>query len=297
MIWDSTWNSGTSYSINDVVQFGGSSYISLANLNQGNTPSPSSTKWALVSASVQPAPPVRASTYRGAYVSGHPTTERRSHRSGSTYVALVANSGIDPAANSAAGTNGVGTTWALMAQRSHGATGATGATGANGATGATGPSGADGANGAAGATGATVRLASTGSPPLGPPAPPTTWTMRCSTTVRPTSRCRVPTPATSLTPPPRTGRCWRNKAPPAQPDRQVRTELRVQPARPVQPDRAVQTERTEPRARRVQLARLARPQLAVRPLVLRRHLQPERRRVLQRFVLRLAAGLQHRRRA
>ena len=75
---------------------------------------------------------------------------------GSTYVALVTNSGIDPATNSAAGTNGVGTVWALMAQLgATGSTGATGVAGPNGATGATGPSGADGVNGAAGATGAT----------------------------------------------------------------------------------------------------------------------------------------------
>ena len=66
---------------------------------------------------------------------------------------------------------------------------------------------------------------------------------------------RVPTPATSRTPRPPSGRCWRNKAPLAQPEPRVRMEKpRVQPARPVPPDRAVQTESTEPRARRVQRA-------------------------------------------
>ena len=85
---------------------------------------------------------------------------------GSTYVALVTNSEIDPATNSAAGTNGVGTVWALMAQlgatarpglpewlterrdrrnrtercrRSEGAAGATGATGATASTGGCSP--------------------------------------------------------------------------------------------------------------------------------------------------------------
>ena len=154
MVWDSTWNSSTSYSINQVVQFGGSSYISLANLNQGNTPSPSSTKWALVSASGATGATGTSFNFRGAY-SGSTTYNANDvvTEAGSTYVAIIANSGIDPATNSAAGTNGVGTTWALMAQL--GASGATGTPGAPGATGATGTPGTDGTNGVTGATGAT----------------------------------------------------------------------------------------------------------------------------------------------
>ena len=81
MVWDSTWNSGTSYSINQVVQFGGSSYISLANLNQGNTPSPSSTKWALVSASGATGATGTSFTFRGAYCRIHNLQhERRGYR-------------------------------------------------------------------------------------------------------------------------------------------------------------------------------------------------------------------------
>ena len=159
--------------------------------------------------------------------------------------------------------------WSLLAQQ--GATGATGAAGSNGAAVPV----AEVQRDRAVQTESTelrvqlappVRLASTGSLLLGPPVPPITSTTRCSTTVRPTSRCRVPTPATSQTLQPPFGRCWRNKAPLAQPEPRVRTE-RVQPARPVltaqpvPPDRAVQTESTELRVQRA--LRCDWPQLAV----------------------------------
>jgi Collagen triple helix repeat (20 copies) len=76
---------------------------------------------------------------------------------GTSYIALAANQGIDPATD----VSGSGGTWAVLAQK--GATGATGSAGAvgpqgpigiTGAVGAVGPAGPTGALGATGATGA-----------------------------------------------------------------------------------------------------------------------------------------------
>jgi len=70
--------------------------------------------------------------------------------SGSSYIALLANTGVDPALD----VSGSGGHWAVLAnQGATGATGLTGATGPQGPTGAQGPTGDTGATGAAGATG------------------------------------------------------------------------------------------------------------------------------------------------
>lgn len=79
---------------------------------------------------------------------------------GSSYVALLANTAIDPATDA----NASGGHWALIAAA--GAKGVTGAPGAIGATGATGPQGPAGATGAAGTTGATGPAGPAG--PAGP---------------------------------------------------------------------------------------------------------------------------------
>jgi Collagen triple helix repeat (20 copies) len=78
---------------------------------------------------------------------------------GSSYIALVGNTGIDPATD----VSGSGGNWAVLAaQGAAGATGLPGAQGSTGATGATGPQGITGATGAAGAAGATGSTGATG---------------------------------------------------------------------------------------------------------------------------------------
>jgi hypothetical protein len=76
---------------------------------------------------------------------------------GSSYVALMANTGVDPA-NDVSGSGGH---WAVMA-----AAGAKGATGALGSQGPAGPAGPQGSPGTSGATGAPGPIGPTG--PLGP---------------------------------------------------------------------------------------------------------------------------------
>ncbi len=82
---------------------------------------------------------------------------------GSSFVALIANTAVDP-------TNDVsvsGNHWALIAAA--GVKGTTGATGATGATGSQGPAGTNGATGATGATGTTGPVGPMG--PAGPQGP------------------------------------------------------------------------------------------------------------------------------
>ena len=89
----------------------------------------------------------------GAWSSGTPYAVGAAvSENGSSYIAVVSNTSIDPATNVGGGT--VGTTWALLAKIGNtGPQGAIGATGATGATGDTGPTGATGATGATGPTG------------------------------------------------------------------------------------------------------------------------------------------------
>ncbi len=46
--WKGTWSNATTYALGDVVQFAGSSYISLTDGNTGNSPATSPASWALI---------------------------------------------------------------------------------------------------------------------------------------------------------------------------------------------------------------------------------------------------------
>ncbi len=188
------WNTFVSYAAGDSVSLNGSSYIALQ-ANNGVNPATDvaglGTNWALLAAQgpigltgatgpqgpqgltgatgpqgltgptgpqgpVGPqGPPV---TFRGAwgstatYMVGDSVSE-----SGSSYVALAANSNIDPAADVA----GSGTNWALLAAQ--GVIGPQGPAGPQGATGLTGATGATGAQGPAGGV-ANIAAATTGQP-------------------------------------------------------------------------------------------------------------------------------------
>ena len=48
LVWSGTWNNSTQYALNDAVGYNGSTYISLAANNTGNTPGNAPTEWSLV---------------------------------------------------------------------------------------------------------------------------------------------------------------------------------------------------------------------------------------------------------
>jgi Collagen triple helix repeat (20 copies) len=159
--------SSTNYALHDAVSFNGSTYVSLVAGNVGNTPSLSSGQWAVLAAqgvagpagaagSSGPAgatgpagadgavgpqgPPV---SFLGGWLEGtsYPVGSAVSF-GGSSYIALVANSGRQPDVSP--------TFWGVLAQA-----GAQGPMGATGATGLQGPTGFPGPQGPAGSTGAT----------------------------------------------------------------------------------------------------------------------------------------------
>ncbi len=180
------YNSATNYGLNDGVVYGGSTYISLAASNAGNSPDVSPMQWSLLAAQGSPGVagaagsngtngaagatgatgpqgvqgPAGAAgangsaglTYQGAWLSSanYALNDAVTYN-GSSYLSLVAgNHGNAPAAGSVS--------WALLAQMgSAGAAGMAGPAGATGAQGAQGPAGAQGATGASGAAGINFR--------------------------------------------------------------------------------------------------------------------------------------------
>ncbi len=175
-----TYSSIVNYGLDDGVVFGGSTYISLANGNVGNTPGASPSFWSVLAAAGMPgaAGPAGANgsngatgasgpagpqgvqgvagtagangapglVFQGAYSStaNYALNDAVTY-SGSSWLSLVGgNHGNLPGASPAA--------WAVLAQA--GAVGATGATGAAGAAGTVGPQGPAGTQGPVGATGA-----------------------------------------------------------------------------------------------------------------------------------------------
>ena len=173
------YSSSTNYSLHDAVSWQGSTYISLASANNGNTPDQSPTWWALLAAQ-GPAGPTGAAgptgsqgpagangatgatgpqgppiTFNGPWStsSSYALGDAVSY-GGSAYIALQANSGREPDLSPQY--------WGLLA-----AAGAPGATGATGPQGLQGPTGYAGAPGPAGATGATGPAGATGA--TGPP--------------------------------------------------------------------------------------------------------------------------------
>lgn len=176
------YSSATNYGLDDGVVFDGSTYISLATKNAGNTPGASPSYWALLAAQgatgaagtagtngsngaagatgaagpqgIQgPAGAAGANgaaglTYQGSWASSanYALNDAVTYN-GSSYLSRVAgNHGNAPDVSSSS--------WALLAQMGSagavGAAGPAGAQGANGAQGTQGPAGAQGATGAAG---------------------------------------------------------------------------------------------------------------------------------------------------
>ena len=170
--------SGTNYGVADAVSFGGSTYVSLVAGNHGNTPGLSPTYWAVLAAqgvagAVGPqglqgaagatgtagvagpagpqGPPV---AFAGGWLIGtaYPVGTAVSY-GGSSYVAIVANTGRQPDVSPIY--------WGVLAQAgAAGPTGATGVQGAAGYPGATGPAGTAGAMGPSGPTGSAGAAAS-----------------------------------------------------------------------------------------------------------------------------------------
>ena len=185
--YQGNYSSAANYAVADAVSYGGSTYVSLAANNHGNTPGQSSASWAVLAAqgtagaagatgpqgaagaagangTQGPAgpqgPPV---TFRGGWLTGtsYLIGDTVSY-SGSSYIALVANSGREPDVSPIY--------WGVLAQSgAAGPAGSQGATGIQGPTGYPGPQGATGATGAAGVAGPTGSIGATG--PAGPTGP------------------------------------------------------------------------------------------------------------------------------
>ena len=187
------YSSASNYTIADAVSYGGSTYVSLVASNHGNTPDQNSASWAVLAAqglvgaagAAGPQGPTGASGTNGAQgptgPQGPPVTFRGGwltsstyavgdtvSYSGTSYIALVANSGREPDVSPIY--------WAVLAQAgaagSAGPQGATGLQGPSGYPGAQGPVGPAGVAGAAGPTGATGSVGPAGpagaAGPVGP---------------------------------------------------------------------------------------------------------------------------------
>jgi hypothetical protein len=180
------YQSTENYARNDAVSWQGSTYISLAAGNVGNTPSLNPVEWTVLAAqgaagsagaagspgaagasgAAGPAgatgaqgPPV---SFQGEWLIGasYPLGSAVAY-GGSSYVALAANVGREPDVSPAY--------WGLLAAGAVGPTGATGPAGVQGSAGYPGPIGPSGAQGLAGPTGsagATGAIGNTG--PAGP---------------------------------------------------------------------------------------------------------------------------------
>ena len=187
------YQSATNYAANDAVSWQGSTYISLAAGNRGNTPSASPAQWAVLAAQGQagadgapgaagpaglagPAgatgatgsqgPPV---AFQGEWLIGtaYALGDAAAY-GGSSYIALAANVGREPDSSPAY--------WGLLAAAGAagpaGQTGATGMQGPTGYAGSVGPFGEQGATGPQGSAGATGAAGATGSAgPTGPTGP------------------------------------------------------------------------------------------------------------------------------
>jgi Collagen triple helix repeat (20 copies) len=149
--YQGAYAAGVSYALHDVVTFAGSSYVSLVDANEANTPGVT-TQWAvLAQGGTGGSGSGVGVAYQGTYAStaNYGLNDIVSFQ-GSSYISLIAsNYGNTP--SSSAGQWGV---LALGAVGTQGPTGATGATGPPGLTGPAGPAGSQGPTGAAGAAGA-----------------------------------------------------------------------------------------------------------------------------------------------
>jgi len=161
LTFQGTWSSPATYSTGDAVFYNGSSYISLSNGNQGNTPTSG-------------APRALLAQQGGTGPTGATGANGATGATGLQGIQGVTGAIGPTGVTGATGSTGVtGATGATGATGSTGVTGATGSTGVTGSTGATG-AGIAGANGATGATGATGGGGTTWTASI--------WTANCSTT-------------------------------------------------------------------------------------------------------------------
>jgi hypothetical protein len=147
MVYQNTYNAGTTYAANDAVTYNGSSYISLQNSNLGHQPDVSLPFWELFAAAgvTGPAGPTGATGATG----------------------LIGPQGPQGIAGNTGPVGPIGLTGPT------GATGLTGPQGIQGVAGNTGPAGATGAPGPVGPTGVTGPAGATGAAgAIGPQGPP-----------------------------------------------------------------------------------------------------------------------------
>jgi Collagen triple helix repeat (20 copies) len=150
-----TYAPATMYTVNDVVEYRGSAYVSLIANNAGNEPDTSPADWALIaqSGAAGPQGPIGLTGMTGATgVTGPQGPAGPTGQTGAT--GPQGSTGL----TGATGTTGP--------QGPQGLTGATGSAGATGPAGPTGPAGATGATGAAGPQGPTGTQGPAG--PTGP---------------------------------------------------------------------------------------------------------------------------------
>ena len=180
LVYVGTYSPGTNYGAGAVVSYGGSSYVSLATGNAGQTPGPLSAYWAVLAAAgsggaegatgasgatgvggaaglagatgaagtngASGATGSTGLTWQGAWLSGtNYAANAGVSYGGSSYISLVGNMGQNPVLTSGY--------WAVLS--ASGATGANGVAGSTGVQGASGLQGASGTAGSAGATGST----------------------------------------------------------------------------------------------------------------------------------------------
>ena len=145
----------TTYALDDVVTYAGSSFVSLAEGNNGNTPGVTS-EWAVLAQGGTGSGGGVGVAYQGTYGStaNYALNDIVSYQ-GSSYISLVsANHGNTPGASPAQwGVMALGAVGVQGPQGLPGATGLQGLTGPPGPTGQAGPAGATGAAGAAGTPG------------------------------------------------------------------------------------------------------------------------------------------------
>lgn len=159
MIWNSTWSNLNIYSINDVVQYSGSSYISLSNNNIGNIPG-QSINWDLVASIGSTG--VAGFIWKGSWTSGiqYIIGDSVSYQ-GASYISITNH--LSNLLNAPPDSNN----WNVLTEI--GATGPIGPTGPTGVTGSTGVTGPTGPTGPMGLTGPTGPMGLTG--PTGPIGP------------------------------------------------------------------------------------------------------------------------------
>ncbi len=163
MNYQGLWSSLTTYPTNAVITYAGSSYLSLAAANKGNTPGLSAAFWGLLAAAGQNGTSTTTATtgtqqtltYQGTYTSStNYAFGDIVQYGGSSFISLIAaNHGNTPGL--------VASAWGLLAAAQPGPTGPTGPAGPAGSVGSQGNPGVVGPQGPIGLTGPTG--------PIGPP--------------------------------------------------------------------------------------------------------------------------------